>query len=163
MDRRGNGPNPGIGQFRSGSCGESPKWLGGLCALGSFAGALQFSERFERFEEFARDRRVVAHVHLPVLGGHGHEADGDGAVRVEVLGAILDELPRAAALDIGGGVEDFRLEATRAQAAPVSVGKPQDESVFGGVAWLERVAEAPENAGILVLVFFGEDDESGRG
>ena len=46
------------------------------------ADALKPREGVECAEEIAGDGGVVAKVHLPPLGRHGHEADGDGVVRV---------------------------------------------------------------------------------
>ena len=123
--------------------------------------ALKPREGVERSEEIARDGGVVAKVHLPVLGRHGHEADGDGVVRVQMFGAVLDELARAIALSGGGDVEDAGLDATRAEAAPVRLSQAQDERVFGGIVRLEGLAKAAEDFFVLVLVFLGEDDESG--
>ena len=61
--------------------------------------------------EISRDGGVVAEVHLPVLGGHGHEGDGDGLVRVQVFGAVLDEFARVIALGVGGDVVHRGLDA----------------------------------------------------
>ena len=64
----------------------------------ALARALQLGEGVERPEEVAGDGGVVAKIHLPVFGRHGHEADTDGVVRVQMFGAVLDDLARASAL-----------------------------------------------------------------
>ena len=43
------------------------------------------------------------------------------------------------------------------------LGEAYDERFFGGIVRLERLAEAVEDCFVLVLVFFGEDYERGRG
>jgi hypothetical protein len=74
---------------------------------------------------------------------------------------VLDDLPCAVALGRSGDVEDASFDATGTEATPVGVRQTQDERFFGGVLRLERVGKAAENCFILVLLFLGEDDESG--
>ena len=69
----------------------------------------------------------------------------------------------ASALGGGGDAEDAGLDAARAETAPVRLGKAQDERVFGGIVRLEGLAKAAEDFFVFVLVFLGEDDESGGG
>ena len=71
-----NGPNPEIGHRAGRNCDD---WL-----LRWFLWLTRFlkpRESIERSEEFAGDRAVVAEIHLPPLGGPGHESYGDGVVR----------------------------------------------------------------------------------
>ena len=97
-----------------------------------------------------------------MLSRHGHESDGDGIVRVQVLRAVLDDCSRATALDAGGDVENPGFDTARAETAPVCLSQAQNERFFAGVMRLEGLAEAAEDFFVLVLVFLGEDDECGR-
>jgi hypothetical protein len=165
-----NGPNPGIAQFRTASRSHR-QWrsdcLRGRCdscgrAPFRLARSLKFRERVERFEEVSRNYSIVAQVHLPSVGGHNHEADCNCVVRVEVFGAVLDEVARLDTLGGGTDVEDSGLDATRAEAAPVRVREAQDERVLGGILRVEGVAKTAKAFFVFVVVFLGQDHD-GRG
>ena len=129
----------------------------------ALAEALKPGERFERFEEVPGDGGVVAKVHLPPLRGHDHEADADGLVRVQLLGAVFHQTPRLSALKVGGEMEHAGLDTTRAEAAPVRLREAEHECVLDAVVGLQRVAEAAENFLVFLPVLIGEHDERGGG
>jgi hypothetical protein len=109
-----NGPNPKIGHCAGRDCDEwLLRWFLGL------TGFLKPREHFERSEEFAGDGAIVTEICLPPLGRSGHEAHGDGIMRIQVFGAVLHDLLRAVALRRSGDVEDAGFDATGAEAAPV--------------------------------------------
>ncbi len=117
---------------------------------------LQACEGVERPEEFPGDCGVVTEIHLPLLGGTDHEANGNRVVRVEIFGAaVCDDLLGASALGGGGDGEDAGFNAPRAEASPVRLRQSQDKGLFGGVLRLEGVAEALEEFLVFVLALFG--------
>ena len=132
----------------------------GLCDgwwLAALAYLLEAREGVEGPEEFAGDGGVVAKVHLPVLGRTGHEADGYGLMRIQIVRAVCDELARVVALVGGSDLEDAGFDAAGSEAAPVRLGQAEYERVFGRVVGLEGFAKAAEDFVVLVLVFLGED------
>jgi hypothetical protein len=157
-----NGPNPGIGQLGSSPCDEGLRLLGReRCFLRFLSSALHFSERVEGFKKLAGDGGVVAHVHVPMLGRHGHECNADRVVRVEVFRAVLDYGARLISLCRGGDAQDGGLNAAGAEASPVCVSQAQDQRVFRGIVRLEGFAKAAEDFLVLMLVLLGQYDKGG--
>ena len=173
-----NGPNPGIGQFRTvaafGSAFGSTGWLGLPAERRSGAGcgdqrlwvrarsltrALQPSQGIEGAEEIPGDGSVVTEVGAPSLFRILHEADSYGVVRTEMFRAIFDKLSGESTLCGCGDVEYAGLHATGTETAPVGLGQTQDERVFGCAVRLKGFAKAAQDLFVFMLVFLGQDYE----
>jgi hypothetical protein len=124
-------------------------------------GALQPRQHIERFEKIAGDGGVVAQIYLPLFRRHDQEARADGSVHIEMFGAVFDQLARHIAMCVSGGIQHACLDATRTQAAPVSLGEAEYKCLLDRVGRLQRFTEAAEDFVVLALVLFGKDDERG--
>jgi hypothetical protein len=140
------------------------RWLRifGLRRL-ALAHLLKAGEGVEGSEEVSCNGGVVAEIHLPTFRRHGHKADTNRIVQVQMFGTVFDELPGPAALRGCGGVEHAGLHTTRTEAAPVRLSQAQYQGVFDRIVRLEGLAKASEDFFVLVRILLGEDDESGRG